>query len=484
MSLKLTAFSAGRWTATSAVLVACVQLVQTIILARLLLPGEFGLMAVAAALLAVLALFADLGLSRALIHFDDVSADVLTTLFWLNFGVSLLLTLMLFLSAPMLGALYQSSALVPVLQAASLVFPVSALGQQFRVLAEKELRFAPLAVNEIAAALIGFCSAILVALAGGGVFALVAGMLTTALASSVLAWWRLSRGHRPGWHFRFREVRPYLRYGSYSVGDSLAGTLNRQSDIFIGGLVAGPAALGMYSLPRDLCLRLSMLLNPVITRVGFPVMSRVKSDRDRLKSIYLHTSRMTASVNFPCYMALALFSSEVVWFLYGPRWQDAATYLRILAAWGVVRSVLNPVGTLLYASGRADRAFWWNASLLVLFPPVLWLGARWDGLVGLAWAMLLLHLAVLIPSWRYLAYPVCHAGLGEYLRTIQRPFWLTLLAGALAWVAILPIEHPVIRLLVGGVCGAAAYGGLSLRFNREWTDAMLELLHMSGPRRA
>jgi O-antigen/teichoic acid export membrane protein len=484
MSLKLTAFSAGRWTATSAVLVACVQLVQTMVLARLLLPQEFGLMAVAAAVLVVLTLFADLGLSRALIHFDHVPANVLASLYWLNLGVSLFLMLALSFSAPMLGTLYQSSGLVPVLQVASLVFPISALGQQFRVLAEKELRFASLAVNEIAAALIGFCAAIMVAVAGGGVYALVAGMLTGALVSSVLAWWRLSRGYRPSWHFSLSEARPYLRFGGYSVGDGLAGTLHRQSDVFIGGLVVGPGALGVYSLPRDLSLRLSMLVNPIITRVGFPVMSRLKNDRDRLKVIYLHTSRMTASVSFPCYMVLGLFSNEIVSLLYGDRWQDAAAYLRILAAWGLVRSVLNPVGSLLYASGRADRAFWWNMTMLLLFPPLLWLGARWGGLAGLAWTMLALQCVVLVPSWRYLVYPACHAGLGEYLRTILVPLWLTLLAGSLAWFVTMPIAHGVMRLLLGGVCGAIAYIGLSLRFNRDWTDAMRELLHLPPrPRR-
>lgn len=478
MSLKLTAFSAGRWTGTSALLVAFVQLVQTMILARLLLREEFGLMAVAAAVLVVLTLFADLGLSRAVIHFGDLSPDVLSTLFWLNLGASLLLMVVLSVSAPMVGALYRSSELTPVLQSASVVFPISALGQQFRVLAEKELRFASLAVNEIAAALIGFCAAIGVAFAGGGVYSLVAGMLMGALTSSVLAWWRLSQGHRPTWSFSFRMAGPYLRFGSYSVGDGIAASLNRQSDIFVGGLVLGTATLGAYSLPRDLGLRVAMLVNPIITRVGFPVMSRLKDDREKLRSIYLHTSRFSASINFPCFMALGVFAEEVVALLYGARWHDASAYLQILSAWGLVRSVLNPVGSLLYASGRADRAFWWNVGLLMLFPPLLWLGARGGGLWGLAWTLVALQAAVLIPSWRYLVYPICEAKLGDYFKTILVPFWVTVVAGVLAWAVTLPIGHGVARLLLGVACGAIAYGYLSFRFNHHWVNAMFELLQL------
>lgn len=483
MSLKLTVFSAGRWTGTSALLVAFVQLVQTMILARLLLREEFGLMAVAAAVLVILTLFADLGFSRALIHFGDASPGVLSTLFWLNLGASLLLMVLLYVSAPMVAVLYKSSELAPVLQAASLIFPISALGQQFRVLAEKELRFASLAVNEIAAAVIGFGAAISVAVAGGGVYSLIAGMLMSALASSALAWLRLSKGHRPAWSFSLRHAGPYLRFGSYSVGDGIATSLNRQSDIFVGGLILGAPTLGVYSLPRDLGLRVAMLVNPIITRVGFPVMSRLKDDRERLRSIYLHTSRFSASINFPCFMALAVFADEVVGLLYGARWRDASAYLQILSAWGLVRSVLNPVGSLLYASGRADRAFWWNVSLLILFPPSLWLGASWGGLWGLAWTLLVLQAVVLIPSWRYLVHPICGGKLGDYLMTILVPFWASVVAGTLAWAVTLPFEHGLARLILGGACGAIVYVCLSFRFNRQWVEAMFELLHLPVPSR-
>jgi O-antigen/teichoic acid export membrane protein len=476
VSLKQKAFSAGRWTAASAFLVAGLQLLQTVVLARLLLPAEFGLMAVAASLLAVVALIADLGLSRALIHFDDAPADTLSSLYWLNVGLSLLLMLLLLLLAPVFGNLYGSKALVPVLQYGSLVFPLTAWGQQFRVLAERSLRFSELARIEILAGLAACCFAIVFAFAGGGVYALVAGILVRAAASSALAWTMLSAGSKPSRHLRFAETRPFLRFGGYLVGDSLANNVRRDADVFVGGLVLGPAAMGLYSVPRDLSLRIATVVNPVITRVGFPIMSRLQGDRGKLKEVYLQTLRMTTSVNFPVYVALALFADEIVALLYGPQWQGAGLYLRILAAWGLLRSVGNTAGGLLYAVGRARRAFWWNFGLLLALPPLYWLAVgRW-GLEGLAWGVVMLQLAITLPGWRFLVRPACGAGFLEYLQQLIVPLWLSLAAGAVAWAVTHNLGHGTLRLLVGGSVGGVFYLLLSWMFNRRWADAMIGML--------
>src|SRR4029078_5389053 len=119
------------------------------VLARLLLPADFGLMAIVGALLAVISLFADLGLSLALIHYEHIADDVLSSFYWLNLGMGLGLTLALAAIAPVLATIYSQPRLPDVLIAASPVFALSAVGQQFCVLAEKDLRFSTLATNEI-----------------------------------------------------------------------------------------------------------------------------------------------------------------------------------------------------------------------------------------------------------------------------------------------------------------------------------------------
>lgn len=480
MNLRAASYSAGRWTATSAAYAMAAQLLQTVILARILFPSDFGLMAVTGAVVAAVLLLADMGMSRTLIHFDVMTPTALSTLYWLNLASSIVVGGALAMASPMISTAFGSPELTGVLLAACLLLPITAAGQQFKVLAEKDLRFSRLARIEILAATMGLVAAVSVGVGGGGVYALVAGLLVPAATSSVLSWAFLSNGHRPRFHFDLSEIRPQLKFGAYLVGDGMASTLNRQADVVVAGLALGPGNIGMFSVPRDLNLRVANLVNPIITRVGFPVMSRVQHDPTLVKSVYLQTLRMTTAVNFPLYVALGVFASEVVIVLYGPRWEEAATFLRILSAWGLIRSTGNPVGSLLYAVGRARAAFLWNLALLVAFPPVLWAGSLLAGLEGVAIAALLLQAAILAPMWRYLVKPYCGASFNEYLGTMVAPLVLSLASAGLALAAVTEIGQAHLRLGVGLLVGAASYAGLSLLFNKSWATTMMRLMRWGG----
>lgn len=482
MTLRTLTFAAGRWTTASTLASTALQVVQTVVLARILLPADFGLMAVAGSVVAVLALLVDLGLSQALIHYDDVSVEARSSIYWLNMLLAFVLMVALLLAAPLIGKAYDSTPLVPLLRWTSLMFPLAAAGQQLRALAAKALRFDKLAPIDVLAAAGGLACAVIVALLGGGVYALAAGLLGRAGLGSILAWLRLPAGYRPTFHFHPREALPYLGFGGYLVGETLANELHRNSDVFAGGLVVGPNAMGMYAVPRDLNLRAGSILNGIVTRVGFPAMSRVKHEPDRLRNIFLQTLRMTASVTFPLYVALGLFANEVVALLYGPRWHDAAAYLRILAAWGLIRATANPAGSLLYATGQTRRAFWWNIGLLIALPPLYWLATRVHGLTGLAAGAVVLQFLIVVPGWRLLVKPCCDATLREYLLQFAAPLFCALAAGAVAWFAAHDLAHGTLRLAVGCMVGGVVYLGLSWVCNRRWTDAMLELVRLKHAR--
>ena len=481
MSLRSAAFSASRWTSVSTVLATALQMLQTILLARLLMPADFGLMAVAGTVIGVLLLVADLGFSQALIHFDDVPQTDRSSLYWLNMLVAIILMLALMAISPLFGRWYDSPELADLLCWVGWVFPLSAAGRQLRALAARDLNFGLLAINDITAAAAGLTTAAFSALLGAGVYALVAGMLVKALADSLLAWWRLPKEYWPNLHFRVAETRRYLSYGSYLAGESLLNALHRDADVFLGALVVGADRIGLYSVPRELALRGSMLLNSVVTKVGFPVMSRLKDQPERLRSIYLETLRMTASINFPVYVALGLFASEIVNLLYGPQWRESSRYLQVLAAWGLVRSVGNPVGSLIYATGQTKRAFYWNLALLLLAPPLLLLGARTGNLMGLALTAFVMQLGVVLPAWYFLVRPGCDASLREYFAQLAPPLGCALSAGVLAWLTAHNLPHGTLRLTVGCVVGGLTYLLPSWYFNRRWILAMLELLNLQPP---
>lgn len=483
VNLKQKALSAGRWTAVSAMLRSALHLLQMMILARLLVPADFGLMAVAGALLAAINLFSDLGLSRALVHFPMPSRKVLSSLYWLNLATGVLLMLLLAAAAPGISALYNEPALIPLLLIISLMFPLSAFGQQFRAIAEKELRFAALARIEIPSSLAGFAAAVFVAWSGGGANAFATGIVVTAASSSLLACLRLRGHYGPSCHARLSETLPYVRFGGYLIGENFATTVRTQADVFVGGLILGPSAMGVYALPRDVCLRIAhTVINPVVTRVGFPVMAHVQHDRASLKSIYLQILRITASFNFPVYVALGVFAPEAVALLFGSQWEGAVLYLRIFAAWGLIRSVGNPIGSLLHAAGRVRLAMGWSLFLLLLLPPLFWLGAKTYGLEGLAWIMLAIQALLFLPVWRFLVYPLCGVRFAEYIGQIIPALVAALVAGGLALMASSFATNILYRLALGLITHSAAYLALSLWLNKSWIATVLEMLRLKPVR--
>lgn len=475
MSLKKLTFSGVRWTSFSSLGRAGLQFLQIAILARLLAPSDFGLMALVIAIMAFLQIFADAGISNAIIHYQEIKQEQLSSLYWLNVGVSVLLAFVLAVSSRWISAWYQQPELRYLLMLASVSLIVTAIAQQLRVVAQKNLQFAALAKVELSGALVGFVTAVVLAFAGVGVYALMAGTLSTALVVCLLVWLRLSGGWRPMAHFRLGEIHHFIKFGVYMIGNNLANTINSQIDILLGGRLLGAQGIGLYSVPKDLNLRISGIINPIVTQVGLPVMSKAQGDEALLRRVYLQTLRMTASVNFPIYILMAVFAPEIVVLVLGEHWLDATPLMRVFAVWALLRSTGNPVGSLLMARGRANLSFKWNLAWLVISPPAIWLGSQF-GSIGMAWAMLGLGIFGYWPNWYFLVHPLCGAGLGEYSLQLTVPLWISVMAGFAGFVVVAPFEGDVLRLTVGSLVGGLVYLGLSLRFNRVWTDAMTELM--------
>lgn len=467
MNLKQKAYTAVRWTTVAMVGKAGLQFLQVVILARLLAPTDFGLMALMVAVIAFAQIFTDMGVSSAIIHYQNISQEALSSLYWLNVCASAILMLALILLSTPIANFFNEPTLQPLLVAISGYFLLNAVGQQLRVMAEKELRFSMLARIELVAAIIGFIVAVIWAWLLPTVAALVAGLIASAMVLTLLCWLVLANGWRPMLRLRLGEIRYFLSFGGYIMANNMVNTFNNQADIFIGGRMLNVESLGIYSLPRDLSLRLAGVVNPIITRVGLPIMSKAQHDKLFLKKVYLKTLRMTASVNFPIYAALVVFAPELVLFFFGKQWSESVPVLQVLALWGMMRSVGSPVGSLLLATGRADLSFKWNVVLLILVVPSIWLGAQW-GIIGLALSQLGLMITLFVPGWFFLVKPLCGISLWQYTSNILVPLTTSLIASLIAYASVEVYVEPLTRLAVGLFVGGVAYVLLSMLMNKQW----------------
>jgi lipopolysaccharide exporter len=477
LRLREQALFGARWTSLALVARIAMQLAQLAILARLLPPSDFGNMAVVFALIAFTQIFSDLGVSNAIIARGDVTASRRSSLYWLNILASAGMALVLVAAGPWLAWFYGEPVLQPLLALAGVHLLINASWQQLRVFAEKELRFGPLAGIEITAAASGLAVSVAMAWADAGVYALMGGILAVSATGAVLGWACLADGWRPRRRFRLDEVRGDLAFGAYVIGNDLANNLSSHLDVIIGARLLGASAIGLYSVPKNLCLQIIGAINPVVTRVGLPLLAKAGDDAPLTKAIYLQVMRMTASANFPIFVALGLFAPEVVRLLFGPRWDAAIPLLQIFAGWALMRSTMNPVGILMVALGRVDLAFKWNLSWLAIGVPAVFAGGLF-GVQGLAVTLAAISLVAMFAGWYFLVWPLSRCGFQEYFREIAVPLALSAVAGAAGYAAAAPFHGDVARLSGALIAGAAAYLALSYFFNRNWLSTVLEALRI------
>ncbi len=459
--LRRRATSGARWTATATGVRVVLQFVQLAILARLLRVEDFGLMAIANVVLAFAVAFADAGVSNAIIHYRDAKREELSSLYWLNVIGGIVIFGLMWLAAPWIATVYHQPLLAPVLRATSVIFIIGPLGQQFQVLFERDLRFRRLAAIEIVAMVAGSAVGIVMAWRGYGVWSLVwAGVLGSALRSLALTTLGWSQW-RPMFRFVPRECKRFLHFGAYQMGERVVNLGGQHLDKLVIGLLMGPALLGYYELAYRFISRPYQIINSLFTRVAFPVFSTVQHDRARLRKGYLELIEALGAVTIPLYVSMLALAEPIVGVQLGPRYGTTVSLLQILWIVGLSFSLTSPAGTLLLACGRADIGFYVNLVRTALIILGVWIGSHW-GLVGIAWALVAVVVAVMFPVQAYVRWLIVGMGWREFLSRLT-PFFAAATAAAAVCLAAnrwLPFPSDLAELAVMLPVAAAIYAGL------------------------
>ncbi len=468
MSIKKQAISGIKWTSLSSVFNLIIQLTQLAILAHILSPKDFGLMAIVVVVIGLSRIFMDAGISNAIIYKQAITNKQLSTLYWLNILAGILIFLLIVLFSPLIAKFYKEPELVKLLVYTSLSFLIQPFGQQYMIILKKYLKFNIIAKFEIISRFFSFIIAVIFALLNFRVYALVLAHLSYVCLSSLLFFFQGLKYHKPLFYFNIKEIKDIINFGAFQIGERTINYINSQFDIILIGKLLGPETLGVYTIAKNLIMKPAQFINPVITNVTFPIMAQIQDNILKLKQIYLKTILYLSSVNFPIYIALAILAEPIILIFFGDKWIDAIIVLRILAFYGLIRSFGGPVGSLLLAKGRADLGFYWNLVLLLFIPLFIYSGSFY-GITGIAFSLLILQFILIIPNWKFLINKIIKVKLYEYLKYILLPFYISLLSGIVIYAVYLLFNDIYLKLIIPLIFMTLIYIFLSYVYNKMFT---------------
>ncbi len=466
MSLKESAVSGLKWTTASKIGQQTLQFSTLIILARLLLPEDFGLMASAMVVIGFVNVFRDLGLSAALIQKQNLSDELFSSVFWLSVAIGLIMMLALIIFSPYIADFYNANVLVPILQVLSLSFLFSGLSAVQQALLEKELKFKIISKIELFATFLAAVTGITMAILKFGIWSLVLQNLVFTFTVSSLFWIRLSK--RPKFFFKWREIKSIYNFSANLAGFNILNYFVRNADYILIQKFLGEQQLGYYTLAYRLMLYPLKNITAVMTRVMFPLLSKIQNDNKRFRDIYLKLVNTISLLSFPLMLGLVAVSDNFVIVVFGAKWEPVTTLILILAPLGLLQSIYTPAGIIYQAKGRTDWWFRWGLLTGVLFVTAFWIGLEW-GIIGVALAYLIVNVITIYPG---LVIPFKLIGLKT--NNFVLSFGRTFLISSLMFLSVIAINYLLKiyiglteSLIVSVISGILIYIGLSFQFNKE-----------------
>jgi lipopolysaccharide exporter len=363
------------------------------VLARLLVPAEFGLFAFALVYIAYLDTLGDLGTGAALVYWPDRARDVAQVTFALNLLTGVAWFLLTWVLAPAVAAFFHSPEGTPILRALGATFPLKALANTHDALCKKDLRFRARLIPEIGLAAVKAVLTIALALAGMGVWSLVWGHLAATGARGVLLW--LVVPWRPAWRWPAELLRPVLRYGGWIVVVNIIAVIVHHADYVVVGRMLGVNALAFYQMAYKVPEAVVIVLVWQASLVLFPAFSKAQASGRSLGEVYLTALRYFSLLVVPATVSVFLLADPLVFTLFGESWRPSIPILRALAVYTGLRALETHAGDVLKAQGRPKLLAALGAFKALVLVPALVVAARWDAtavaatMAAVAGAMLL-----------------------------------------------------------------------------------------------
>jgi len=446
--------SAAKWSALDVFMRQGVQVVVTIVLARILAPEDFGVIAMLALFIGVAGVFIDSGFSSALIQRQNITHTDESTVFFFNLGMGAVTALLLCAAAPWIAGFFKQPVLQYLTYAMAFNLFVGASGSIHSTLLSKEMNFRTMAKVGVVSSVVAGALAIYLASHGYGVWSLAGHAVASGIITVLLLW--LWHPWRPAWTFSFASLRSFFRFGGYTMAATLTDVFSTNLYLIMIGKLYSARDVGFYDrAQRTQQLPITLMMG-IINRVAFSTFAMVAEDKARLVRGLRQAQAISMFVNIPVLVGVIILAEPLVLTLFGAQWLPSVPILQVLGLGGLIwpMHVLNL--NILTAQGRSDLFFW-----LTLFKKVftisLTVAASFYGVMVIAWAQVVISVFAYFVNTHYTRVFLDYGG------------WKQLGDLAVNFVAVIPMAAavyfindmlqalPFVKLIVATIIGGGIY---------------------------
>ena len=461
-----------------------VQVAGTIVVARLLTPRDFGLVAIALTFGTLLANLGTTGFTEAIVQSKTISQAQLSTLFWINIAASTLMAVLFILAAPLVAAFYREPDVQIICVGVGATIFLGCLSSQHLAMLKRDMKFPAINAVTLSGRCVSVTVTIVTALLGWGYWSLVFGICVLYTVEGIGSW--IVNPWRPGLPSRDAEIRPMIRYTLNQLGYYACNYAGRNFDNFLMGWCLGSFALGSYKKAYDLFALPASQISVPLTTVTLAGLSRVRDEPEKFRKNYLKAVSLVAMIGMGLSAVMFVAGYDLLLLVLGPKWVEAGRiFIRFSPGIGLML-VYNTNWWLHLSLGTTNRLFRWGLVELLVLAVAFLTGLRY-GAFGIAVAWSISFAIILWPCLAYAGRPI-----GLRFSSVLKVIWpfaiAALVAGTLGWLLLnvfpltaTPLQHMFRsgRIFFCLSVTSVAYFAVLLLFPREKTfGPLLEYLRL------
>lgn len=447
--------SSLKWQTLAKILTQIISWSSTIIVMRILSPGDYGLMAMASIVIGLIALISEMGFSNAIIQAENIDTYQQRCIFGASLLINSILGSLLVLASPVIADFFSEQKLEQLIPFLAIQFPIVALSTLPSAIAKRKMDFKTLSIIEMLGALTSTFVTLISAYNQQGVWALIYGQLTQSISTTILL---LSRFGTPTPTLGYKGLERLIHFGTSITLNRILWYLYSQADSMIIGKILGKELLGIYSIAVTLATLPLTKINSIVNQVVFSSFSRIQNQNEKINTTITTAILVVSSIAFLLLWGLLITSRELILLLLGEKWEAAIFPLQAIAFVTPFRMISALLSTASLGLGSANTDLRNTTTSILILIPLFTVGATYGGLNGLALGWLIGSPVIFLIITKRLS-KVLHITPKSITSSLKTPVYagILMIAGTMGLTEFIKIQSLFLTISLKAIIATAIY---------------------------